>query len=285
MSLWQALFLGFLQGATELFPVSSRGHAVLLPRLLGWSFNQSDPSFVPYIVLLHLGTAGALLVVFWEDWVRIVRAFFRAVYKGRVGDDPNERLAMLIFVGTIPAGLLGAFFESDLKKLFATPRVAAAFLVVNAAIMGTGELLRRRAERRRLQTSSGTEEGFATESDLGFLPALVVGASQSLALFPGISRSGTTITAGLLSGLKHESAARFSFLLATPIILAAGVLEVPRLFQPGNPLGMYLAGAVVAAVTAYLSTRFLLRYFRSGRLDPFAIYCLVLGLVGLVATR
>ena len=187
MSLWQALFLGFLQGATELFPVSSLGHAVLLPRLLGWSFNQSDPSFVPYIVLLHLGTAGALLVVFWEDWVRIVRAFFRAVYKGRVGDDPNERLAMLIFVGTIPAGLLGAFFESDLKKLFATPRVAAAFLVVNAAIMGTGELLRRRAERRRLQTSSGTEEGFATESDLGFLPAVARRKIPTICAWPTLT--------------------------------------------------------------------------------------------------
>jgi undecaprenyl-diphosphatase len=286
MSLWQALFLGFLQGATELFPVSSLGHAVLLPRLLGWSFNQADPTFVPYVVLLHLGTAAALLLVFWEDWVRIVAAFFRAVYKGRIGDDPNERLAMLLFVGTIPAGLLGAFFESELKKLFATPRLAAAFLVVNAGIMGTGELLRRRAERRRLRPVPAEPEAvFSDESNLGFLPALVVGASQALALFPGISRSGTTITAGLLAGLKHRSAARFSFLLATPIILAAGVLEVPRLFQPGTPIGMYLAGAVVAAVTAYLSTRFLLRYFRSGRLDPFAIYCLILGLVGLVATR
>jgi undecaprenyl-diphosphatase len=286
MSLWQALFLGFLQGATELFPVSSLGHAVLLPRLLGWSFNQSDPSFVPYVVLLHLGTAGALLAVFWEDWVRIVQAFVRAVYKGRIGEDPNERLAMLLFVGTMPAGLFGAFFESELKKLFATPRVAAAFLVVNAGIMGTGELLRRRAERRRLQRApTDPEKAFADEADLGFVPALVVGASQALALFPGISRSGTTITAGLLAGLKHESAARFSFLLATPIILAAGVLEVPRLFQAGTPIGMYLAGAALAAVTAYLSTRFLLRYFRSGRLDPFAIYCLVLGLVGLYATR
>src|ERR1700716_716201 len=154
MSLWQALFLGFLQGATELFPVSSLGHAVLLPRLLGWSFNQSDPTFVPYVVLLHLGTAGALLLVFGDDGVRIIRAFFRAVYQGRVGEDPNERLAMLLFVGTIPAGLLGAFFESDLKKLLATPRVAAVFLVVNAGIMGTGELLRRRAERGRLQETS-----------------------------------------------------------------------------------------------------------------------------------
>ena len=286
MSLWQALFLGFLQGATELFPVSSLGHAVLLPRLLGWSFNQSDPSFVPYVVLLHLGTAGALLVVFWQDWVRIIGAFVRAVYKGRVGEDPNERLAMLLFVGTIPAGLLGAFFESELKKLFATPRVAAVFLVVNAGIMGTGELLRRRAERRKRDlVATDPDRAFANESDLGFVPALVVGGSQALALFPGISRSGTTITAGLLAGLKHESAARFSFLLATPIILAAGVLEVPRLFQPGTPIGMYLAGALVASVTAYLSTRFLLRYFRSGRLDPFAVYCLVLGLVGLYATR
>src|SRR3981081_3071370 len=166
MSLWQALFLGFLQGATELFPVSSLGHAVLLPRLLGWSFNQADPTFVPYVVLLHLGTAAALLLVFWEDWVRIVAAFFRAVYKGRIGEDPNERLAMLLFVGTIPAGLLGAFFESELKKLFATPRGAAAFLVVNAGIMGTGELLRRRAERRRVRPVPAEPEAvFSDESN------------------------------------------------------------------------------------------------------------------------
>ena len=286
MSWWQALFLGFLQGATELFPVSSLGHAVLLPRLLGWSYNQSDPGFVPYIVLLHLGTATALLVVFREDWARIIAGFFRAVYRGRIGDDPGERLAMLLFVGTIPTGLLGVFFESDLKKLFATPRVAAVFLVVNAGIMGAGEILRRRDERRRhAEAGTDRERAFAAEGDLAFIPAVIVGASQSLALFPGISRSGSTITAGLLAGLKHESAARFSFLLATPVILAAGVLEVPALFKAGGQIEMYLAGALVAGVTAYLSTRFLLRYFRSGRLDPFALYCLVLGLVGLYATR
>jgi undecaprenyl-diphosphatase len=286
MSLWQALFLGFLQGATELFPVSSLGHAVLLPRLLGWRYNQSDPSFVPYIVLLHLGTAIALLVVFRGDWARIITGFIRAVYRGRIGEDPNERLAMLLFIGTVPTGLLGAFFEGDLKKLFATPRVAAAFLVVNAGIMSTGELLRRRDERRRhAHPGTARERAFDAEGDLGFVPALVVGVSQSLALFPGISRSGSTITTGLLAGLKHESAARFSFLLATPIILAAGVLEVPALFKAGGQIGVYLTGALVAAVTAYLSTRFLLRYFRSGRLDPFALYCLVLGLVGLYATR
>jgi undecaprenyl-diphosphatase len=286
MSLWQALFLGFLQGATELFPVSSLGHTVLLPKLLGWNLNQSDPTFVPFVVLLHLGTATALLVIFRREWVGIIRAFVRAVYNGRIGDDTNERLAMLLFVGTIPTALLGAFFESEFKKLFASPRIAAGFLVVNGGIMGVGELLRRRDEkRRRADARTDRERAFVDESNLGFVPAVIVGTSQSLALFPGISRSGSTITAGLIAGLKHESAARFSFLLATPIILAAGVLEVPTLFQSGGQLGVYFAGALTAAITAYLSTRFLLRYFRSGRLDPFAVYCVALGLIGLFATR
>ena len=285
MSFWQALFLGFLQGATELFPVSSLGHAVLLPRLLGWKYDQSDPHFVPYIVLLHLGTAVALLFVFRDDWVGMIRGFFRAVYRGRIGDDPNERLALLVFAGTLPAGLLGAFLKSELEKLFANPRTAAIFLIVNGLIMAGGEVLRRRDEHRRKAAGTDREEAFAEERQLGFLPAGLIGLAQAGALLPGISRSGTTITTGLLVGLRHQSAARFSFLLATPIIAAAGVLEVPALFSPGTPLAEYLAGAVVAGVTAYLSVRFLLRYFRSGRLDPFAAYCLVLGLVGLVATR
>ncbi|HEY8740290.1 MAG TPA: undecaprenyl-diphosphate phosphatase [Candidatus Dormibacteraeota bacterium] len=282
MSLWQALFLGFLQGATELFPVSSLGHAVLLPHLLGWKYDQSDPTFVPYIVLLHLGTAIALLLVFRQDWPRIISAGARAVFRGRVGEDPNEKLAMLLFLGTLPAGALGVLFQTELKKLFANPRAAAVFLLVNAAIMGGGELLRRRAAGRQ-GAQLGPPAGEAT--GLGYLQALVIGASQGLALLPGISRSGTTITAGLLSHLSHESAARFSFLLATPIILAAGLLEVPTLFGAGRQLPVYLAGAVVAAVTAYISTRFLLRYFESGRLGPFAVYCAVLGTLGLLFVR
>ena len=285
MNIWQALFLALLQGATELFPVSSLGHAVLVPRLLGWDYNPSDPTFLPYITLLHLGTAAALLLVFRDDWVKIIGGFIRAVYRGRIGADPNERLGVLIFVGTIPTGLLGAFFESDFKKFFASPRAAAIFLVVNAGIMGAGEVLRRRDERHRAGTAVDREGAYQTEADITIPRAAIVGVTQSLALFPGISRSGSTITAGLMAGLKHESAARFSFLLATPIILAAGVLEVPTLFTAGAPLLTYLAGAVVAAVTAYLSARFLLRYFRFGRLDPFAGYCAILGIVGLVATR
>jgi undecaprenyl-diphosphatase len=287
MTLWQALFLGFLQGATELFPVSSLGHAVLLPHLLGWSYDQRDPTFLPYIVLLHLGTAAALLLVFRQDWPRIIVAGFRAVVRGRIADDPNEKVAILLLVGTLPAGALGVFFEQELRKLFASPRFAAIFLLVNAAIMAGGEVLRRRDRRRRERGDAAPGEGddYADESRLSFGQALAIGASQGLALLPGISRSGTTITTGLMAGLKHESAARFSFLLATPIILAAGVLEVPSLAAAGNRLPMYLAGAAVAAITAYLSTRLLLRYFQSGRLDPFAAYCAVLGLVGLVFVR
>jgi undecaprenyl-diphosphatase len=265
--------------------VSSLGHAVLVPSLLGWGIDQSDRTFLPYITLLHLGTAVALLAVFRDDWIAIIRGFLRAVYRGRVGDDAHERLALLIFVGTIPAGLLGAFFESELKKLFASPRTTAIFLVANGAIMAVGELLRRRAERTANATAAEREAAFQPESALSFRGALVIGTSQALALLPGISRSGSTITAGLLSGLRHQSAARFSFLLATPLILAAGLLEVPVLFTPDAPLPMYLAGAVVAGVTAYLSARFLLRYFRTGRLDPFAAYCVVLGVAGLVFTR
>jgi undecaprenyl-diphosphatase len=285
MSFWQALFLGFLQGGTELFPVSSLGHAVLVPKLLGWRYNQSDPTFVPYIVLLHLGTALALLFVFRQDWPRIISAFVRAVARGRVGDDPNEKLAILLMIGTLPAGALGVFFQTEVKSLFANPRFAAIFLLANAAIMAGGEVLRRRARSQR-QAEEAAEPGTAPEeTQLSYGQALLIGTSQGLALLPGISRSGTTITTGLLTGLSHESAARFSFLLATPIILAAGVLEVPTLFAAGSQLPAYLAGAAVAAITAYASTKFLLRYFENGRLWPFSAYCAVLGLVGLIATR
>ena len=285
MTLWQALFLGFLQGATELFPVSSLGHAVLLPKLLGWNYNQGDPTFLPYIVLLHLGTAAALLLVFRQDWPRLAAAFVRAAVRGRLGDDPNEKLAILLMLGTIPAGAVGVLFQTELKKLFASPRFAAIFLLVNAVIMAGGEYLRRRESRRSGVAAGAAEVGIDDEATLGFRQALAIGTSQGLALLPGISRSGTTITTGLLLGMTHRSAARFSFLLATPIILAAGVLEVPSLFGAGPKLPIYLAGAGVAAVTAYVSVRFLLRYFEGGRLLPFAGYCALLGTVGLIATR
>jgi undecaprenyl-diphosphatase len=284
VSLWQALFMGLLQGATELFPVSSLGHAVLVPTLLHWSFKQSDPSFVPFLVLLHLGTASALLVLYRVQWVAIIRGFFTAAIRGRIETGP-ERLAMLLMVGTIPAATLGVYLENRIKTLFASPYVAAGFLVLNGVLMLGFELLRRRAESRAGRDPAPTaerEEQFAEAEQISFRAAAVVGACQALAFLPGISRSGVTIGGGLLAGLRHQEAARFSFLLATPVILAAGLVEVPQLFATGVPVAEYVVAAVLSGIAAYASARFLLRYFRSGRLDPYGWYCIAAGLISLV---
>jgi undecaprenyl-diphosphatase len=280
----QALFMGLAQGATELFPVSSLGHAVLIPSLLHWSFKLSDPSFVPFLVLLHLGTASALLVIYRDQWLDIVRGFFTAAVRGQIKTD-SERLAMLLLVGTIPAGVLGVYLEHSLKNLFANPRAAAGFLLVNGFLMLGAEVLRRRAERKAAvegKARAEQEERFGAAEHISFRAAALVGACQALALLPGISRSGVTIGGGLLAGLRHQEAARFSFLLATPIIAAAGLIEVPLLFSSNVPVGEYLAGAVLALMAAYVSARFLLRYFRSGRLDPYGWYCAAAGLASLV---
>jgi undecaprenyl-diphosphatase len=276
--------MGLLQGATELFPVSSLGHAVLIPSLLHWTFKQSDPSFVPFLVLLHLGTASALLVIYRDQWLQIIRGFFTAAIRGQIKSD-SERLAMLLLVGTIPAGILGVYLEHALKNLFAYPKAAAGFLLVNGFLMLGAEVLRRIAERKAAVEGRARveqEERFGAAEHISFRAAALVGACQALALLPGISRSGVTIGGGLLAGLRHQEAARFSFLLATPIIGAAGLIEVPLLFSSNVPVGEYLAGAVLAFVAAYVSARFLLRYFRSGRLDPYGWYCAAAGLASLV---
>lgn len=270
--------MGLLQGASELFPVSSLGHAVLVPSLLHWSFKQSDPSFVPFLVLLHLGTAGALLVLYRVQWVAIIRGFVTAALRGQMKTD-SERLAMLLLAGTIPAAVLGVFLENRIKALFASPYEAAAFLILNGFLMLGFETIRRRRERGA--TRSEQESRFAQAERISFPAAAIVGACQALAFLPGISRSGITIGGGLVAGLRHQEAARFSFLLATPVILGAGLVEVPELFKPGVPVGEYLLAALLAGVAAYISARFLLRYFRSGRLDPYGWYCIAAGLLGL----
>ncbi len=274
--------MGLLQGASELFPVSSLGHAVLVPSLLHWSFKQSDPSFVPFLVLLHIGTATALLVLYRDEWVQIVRGFFAAAFRGSMESD-SERLAMLLLVGVIPAAVLGVFFENRIKALFASPYEAAAFLIVNGVLMLGFELFRRRAERGK--TRQEQEERFASAERISFRAAAIVGACQALAFIPGISRSGVTIGGGLIAGLRHEEAARFSFLLATPTILGAGLVEVPELFKGGVPVLEYVAAAILAGLAAYASARFLLRYFRSGRLDPYGWYCIAAGLISLALLR
>lgn len=279
--------MGLLQGATELFPVSSLGHAVIVPSLLHWSYRQSDPAFVPFLTLLHLGTATALVILFWRDWREIVTGFFQASIRGRV-ETPSERLAMLLVVATVPGGVIGFAGEQTLKGLFASPRFAAAFLVVNGLMLLGTELLRRRREREAAHRAPDRQAQEATFGDVrtvSFRAAVIVGAAQALALLPGISRSGVTMAGGLLAGLRHQEAARFSFLLATPIIAAAGVLEVPQLFQARVPLGTYTAAAVLAGAAAYVSARFLIRWFREGRLDPYGWYCVAAGLLTLALVR
>ncbi|MGH7686318.1 MAG: undecaprenyl-diphosphate phosphatase [Candidatus Dormibacteria bacterium] len=285
------LFLAALQGATELFPVSSLGHAVVIPALFHLGFKQSDPDLVPILTLLHLGTAGALLVLYRDEWWRIIRGFVRAAIRGTV-ETPDERLAMMLVVGTIPTGVVGFFFVKQLSSLFGDPRASSAFLIVNAGILAGAEFFRRRDERRRRESgpvpatlSAAGAAGYAGVDRLTMRAAVIVGACQMAALFPGISRSGVTMAAGLVAGLRHEEAAHFAFLLATPIILSAGLLEVPSLSGSGSTLAIGAGAAVLAGVVAYLSARFLLRYLRFGRLDPFAYYCAALGTAGLVFIR
>ena len=272
----QAVVLGLVQGAAELFPVSSLGHSVILPRLLGWDIHQDDDYFLTFLVATHLATALVLLGFFWHDWVRIARGLGRSLRdRGIAADDSDARLGWLLVLGTIPAGLLGLALEQPLRKLFASPASAAVFLMLNGLMLYGAERLRRRAPV--VERAEGSDERIARR--VSWRGALGVGSAQAIALLPGFSRSGATMGGGLLVGLSNEDAARYAFLLATPIIGAAAVLKLPDLAGPqGDGVrGPAVAGALAAALTAYLSVRFLVRFFETNRLTPFAIYCFVAG--------
>jgi undecaprenyl-diphosphatase len=277
ISYLQALILGLLQGASELFPVSSLGHSVILPRLLGWNIHQNDDYFLSFLVATHLATALVLLGFFWHDWVRIVRGIFRSIREREIRPgDTDAKLGWLLIAGTIPAGLIGLLLEHPIRSLFASPETAAIFLAVNGLILFGAEALRRRAPGPDPLLPDPDARIVAR---LSWRDAIGVGTAQALALIPGISRSGATMGGGLVAGLSNEDAARFAFLLATPIIGAAAVLKLPDLFGPhGNGVrGPALVGALGAAVTAYVSVRFLMRFLHTNRLTPFAAYCLIAG--------
>jgi undecaprenyl-diphosphatase len=327
----EAAVVGLIQGVTELFPISSLGHNVLLPALIGGSWEadlnvaRPESPYLAYIVGLHVATAIALLIYFWRDWVRIVKGFFASL--GQFASpaegtrrfqlqDANQTLAWLIIVATIPVGLVGLKFEHEFRVLFGKPIRAAIFLVINGLILLAGEIFRRKASKqadqeiareRELaavggapragaarhaaghQAERAAEYSLAVESDQrlarqGYLSAFLIGTAQILALLAGISRDGVAMVAGMFRGLSREDAARFAFLLATPVILAAGVLKVPDLMGPmGNGIrGQVLVGSVLSGVGAYVSVRFLVRYFRTRTLTPFAIYCIVVGLGSVV---
>jgi undecaprenyl-diphosphatase len=283
LEFYQVIVLAILQGVTELFPVSSLGHAVIVPGLLIWPIDAKGPGLVPFLVILHLGTAAALLAFYWRDWLKLLLALVGA---GNAADRPVQRkLIVLLIVGTIPAAIAGALFNHALKEGFAVPGIAAIFLIVNGVILFLGD------RKRRLQTAGlGSAEGKPIE-DITVLDALIIGVTQIAALIPGISRSGVTIIAGLRRKLAPDAAAHFSFLLATPIILGAGVLEVPKLLKGihnGHVDAQYLhyslIGGVVAGIFAFISVAMLTRYFRVSEVKvmrPFAFYCLLLGIVSL----
>jgi undecaprenyl-diphosphatase len=280
MTFSQALVLALLQGVSELFPVSSLGHTILVPAVLGWhNINRANPSFLAFVVVLHLGTALALIVFYREQWSAIVRALVASIARGRLGQDRDERVGWRLVVGTIPVGILGFIFEVPVRKLFGSPAPAAFFLLLNGLLMFAGEALRRQ--------SAAKENRDRPIEQLGYPASLLVGFAQSLALLPGISRSGISMVAGLLFGLDHENAARFSFLLATPVILAAALLEIPKLFAPEAHLVLLQAviGGIAAGIAAYLSVAFLTRYFRSNDLRPFGWYCVIVGAICLVLAR
>jgi undecaprenyl-diphosphatase len=268
ISYFQAAILGLLQGVSELFPVSSLGHSVILPSLFGWNIHQNAPYFLTFLVALHLATALVLLAFFWHDWVRIIKGLGRSL-RDREVTDPDAKLGWLLVLGTIPAGILGLLLQDSLRKLFASPEYASIFLALNGLMLYGAELLRRRAP----VVAEDDDERIA--KTVGWWQAFTVGAAQAIALIPGFSRSGAAMGGGLLVGLSHKDAARFAFLLATPLILAAAVLKLPELAGPeGNGVrGQALVGALCAALTAWLSVRFLMRYFETRTLMPFAIYC------------
>ena len=264
MDILQALILGIVQGATEFLPVSSSGHLVLVPWWLGW-----NPPGLVFDTTLHLGTIVAVIVYFYRDLLDIVVAWLHGL-AGR-GMTPKAWLGWWLILGTIPAAVLGFLFEDFFESMFGTPPVVAALLVVTGVILAVSERLGRR--RRALDK-------------LGWLDAVIIGCAQAVAIAPGISRSGTTIAAGLLRGLRREEAARFSFLLSIPVIVGAGLMQLLHLAREAQPAGqttLLAIGFVAAAVTGYVAIRFMLRYLEQRSLYPFAIYCWVAGAVSLIA--
>src|SRR5215469_16555046 len=276
----QVVVMGLLQGVAELFPISSPGYTVIIPAYLGWGNLNTSPTFLPIVVTLHVGTALALVVFYWRDWVALVRAFFVTAVKGRLDADPQGKTIWMVIVGTIPVGLIGLFLQDPIQNVFFSARwpvLPAAFLCLNGGILLFGDRMR---DREQIIEVKSSKAHHISIDDLTFLQAVMIGSAQAFALIPGLSRSGVTMVACLRARLNHEDALHFTFLLATPVILAAALLEVPTLFSASQTYQIAaLLGGIVAAIAAFLSVKFLTRYFRVGNLTPFAYYSMGVGLV------
>jgi undecaprenyl-diphosphatase len=280
LSFHQALVLGLLQGVSELFPISSLGHSIILPALLGWSIDQKADAFLCFLVATHFATAAVLFFFYWDDWLRIIRATIRSIWRRSIGGSADAKLGWLLVLGTVPAGLTGLLFQKQIQELFASPAYVSAFLFSNGLLLYLAEFLRAQAQRAVRQNDA--DQRIAAE--LSWSQSIKVGAMQVLALLPGFSRTGSTLAGGLLVGMTHEDALRFSFFLATPIIGAAAALKLPRLFlsRSGASIETALIGAICAAIASYVSVKFLTRYFKTRTLAPFSVYCLLAGVASFV---
>ena len=274
ITILQAIILGLLQGITELFPISSLGHSVVLPSILGWNIHQNDSYFLTFLIATHLATATVLFIFFFKDWKKILSGIIRTLKQREVKkEDTYARIGWLLVIGTVPAGIIGLLFQDSIRKLFASAQIAAGFLILNGFLLLGAEQLRKRAARKTVEQN---DESIA---HLRPIQSIYIGAAQSLALLPGISRSGASMGGGLLAGLNNEDAARFSFLLATPVIGAAALLKLPEIFSSSYAslrLPMFV-GALCAGLAAYISVKFLMKFFKSNTLKPFALYCLFAG--------
>ena len=280
-SFFQAILLGLTQGITELFPISSLGHSVLLPGLLGWKLSQNSETFLEFLVATHLATAIVLYIIYFKDWVRIVKGIFRSLAAREISNaDPDAKLGWLLVVSTIPAGIIGLLLKDQITGSLLSPQSAAFFLMLNGLLLLLAEWLRKRAGRAESLQNNDTRIAHR----LSFWQAFKVGILQVLALIPGFSRTGATLAGGLMVGLSHEDSLRYSFLLATPIIGAAALLEIPALLTSGNTalIEVSLTGAIAAAFAAWFAVKFLTRHFKTNTLTPFAMYCLAIGIVSVI---
>lgn len=275
LTYFQAIIFGVLQGITELFPISSLGHSVVLPKLLGWDINQNAPFFLTFLVATHLATALVLFFFFFKEWKRIISGIFRSLKEREIKEsDADAKLGWLLVVATIPAGVLGILFETTLSKLFANPQFVAIILILNGLLLFFAEIMRRKQKNH--DTRKNSNDSIAK---LSWVQAIKIGLLQCIALIPGFSRTGATLTGSLLEGLSHEDSAKFAFLMATPIIGAAALLKLPELASTSDQAVLFpiLTGAVTAGIAAFFSVKFLMKYFETKTLMPFAIYCCIVG--------
>lgn len=278
ISIFQAIILGLIQGVAELFPISSLGNSVVLPKIFGWNIHQGNPYFLTFLVATHFATALVLFLFFIKEWGKILKAMYRSFLAREIAkDDYYAKVGWLLVVATIPAGILGLLFQDTFQRLFASAQIAAFFLIINGIILYLAEKLRKRSNQKYVSEVKST----SNIAKLHWWQSISIGLGQSLALIPGISRTGTSMSGSLLSGLGHEDAARFSFLLATPVIGAAALLKLPGIFSSSQASlrGAMFAGAISAAIAAYFSVKYLVKYFKTKTLTPFAIYCFFGGII------